>query len=264
MIGTIPRSLLDSDEPPSFAVINPRAGSVFVLTCDHASALIPRQLNQLGLAQEALARHIAFDLGAAEVTTQLAERLDGWAILQNYSRLVIDCNRPLQAADSIVATSDGTAIPGNQALQQEDILRRQATLFLPYHQRISDELDGRRQRSLPIVLVAIHSFTPMLAGRRRPWQAGILYHRDDRVARIMLQSLRAQDGAVIGDNEPYSMSDGTDFTIPVHGEQRGLPHVEVELRQDLTVSDESRSDWVERLAIALHQAEDELLSYCRP
>lgn len=262
---TQPRSLLlAAKEPQCFRVINASAGGNFVFTCDHASARIPLRLQNLGLTSADLARHIAWDLGAAEVTVALSEHLDAWAILQNYSRLVIDCNRPLAAPDSMVASSDGIRIPGNHALSDSDRAMRRDEIFQPYHSRITEQLDGRRSAGRPTLLVAVHSFTPVWEGRPRPWEAGVLYHRDPRVARILLEQLRAEHGAVIGDNEPYSLSDTTDFTIPVHGEQRRLPHVEVELRQDLIASAAGRANWVERLANALRCAEIKLLSYAVP
>ena len=242
-------ALLGPDDPPPFTVHRAHGASPFVLIADHAGQQIPARLGDLGLSRIELDRHIGWDIGIAGVAEKLSEKLDAFALLQTYSRLVIDCNRPLQAPGSIVAVSDGTRIAGNEGLDDEARTVRALEIFAPYHARITRELDRRSgQAEVAPVLVSLHSFTPTFAGFARPWHAGILYHRDSRLAHALLAALRGEPGLVVGDNEPYAVSDATDFAIPVHAEQRGLLHVELEIRQDLIADAQGQEEWAERLA----------------
>ena len=240
--------LLGSEDPAPFTVHKPHGSSPFVLVADHAGQQVPRKLGGLGLPQEELDRHIGWDIGIAGVTERLAGLLDAFSILQTYSRLVIDCNRPLDSASSIVSSSDGTVVPGNQDLQEPQRIARALEIFAPYHARITQELDLRSLQPQPPVLVAMHSFTPVFAGEARPWHVGVLYHRDTRLAHALLAALNAEPDLVVGDNQPYSNSDGSDFAVPVHGEQRGLLHVELEIRQDLIADAQGQAQWAQRLA----------------
>lgn len=240
--------LLGRDDPPPYTVHRAQGGSPFVLIADHAGQKIPVRLGDLGLPQAELDRHIGWDIGIAGLAERLSEKLDAFAILQSYSRLVIDCNRPPQAPGSIVAVSDGTRVPGNEGLDDKARKRRAMEIFDPYHARITHELDHRSGHPVAPVLVSLHSFTPTFAGFARPWHAGILYHRDTRLAHALLAALLAEPGLVVGDNEPYAVSDATDFAIPVHGEQRGLMHVELEIRQDLIADAQGQEEWAARLA----------------
>jgi predicted N-formylglutamate amidohydrolase len=245
--GLAAHGLLAPDEPPCFSVHREQGRSPFVLIADHAGQRVPRALRDLGLPQSELDRHIGWDIGIASVTRLLADALDAVAILQSYSRLVIDCNRPLGAPGSIVTVSDGTAVPANLGLRPADAAARAREIFVPYHRRIAAELDARQGASPP-VLIAMHSFTPVFGGVARPWHAGVLHHRDTRLARALLRALSEEPGLVVGDNQPYSVSDATDYAIPVHGEQRGLLHVELEIRQDLIADAHGQSQWAQRLA----------------
>lgn len=240
--------LLAPDEPAAWEVERPSGASPWLLLCDHAGRRIPRRLGTLGLDQTDLRRHIAWDIGAAEVTRRLSALLDATAVLQPYSRLVIDCNRPPGSADSIVTLSERTPIPGNAALGREDVLQREVAIFRPYHAQIRALLDARQARAQPCWLIAMHSFTPVYLDEARRWHAGLLYHRDARMAHALRDLLRREPGLVIGDNEPYSVSDDTDVAIPEYGEKRGLPHVELEIRQDLIDSEAGQQQWAERLA----------------
>ena len=245
--------LLGHDDPAPFTVYNPNGSSPFVLVGDHAGQQIPRQLGDLGLPQVELDRHIGWDIGIAGVTGQLAGLLDAFAILQTYSRLVIDCNRPLQAPGSITATSDGTVIPGNDGLDDARRKQRVDAIFAPYHARIESALDARARTGRPTILVAMHSFTPAMNGDARPWHAGVLYQRDARFAHALRDALHAEGDLVVGDNQPYSVSDATDYAIPVHAEARGLAHVELEIRQDLIADAAGQQAWAERLARLFRQ-----------
>ena len=243
-----PATLLGADDPAPFTVHRAHGDSPFVLIADHAGQRIPARLGDLGLAQAELDRHIGWDIGIAGLAERLSEKLDAFAILQTYSRLVIDCNRPLEAPGSIVAVSDGTAVPGNEGLDDDAKTARALEIFAPYHARITQELDRRSEETPAPVLISLHSFTPVFAGFVRPWHTGVLYHRDTRLAHALRDALRAEAGLVVGDNEPYAVSDTSDFAVPVHGEQRGLLHVELEIRQDLIADTAGQEEWAERLA----------------
>jgi predicted N-formylglutamate amidohydrolase len=246
--------LLEGDETDPVLVGRAEAASPFFLAVDHAGAIIPRRLGTLGLPESELQRHIAWDIGILGVTRPLSEVLDATFVAQLYSRLVIDCNRDPAVATSICEVSELTSIPGNQGLSERRRLVRREALFRPYHDRIGTLLDERAARGEETVLVSMHSFTPTFKGVARPWHAGVLYNRDARLGRILLDLLRAEGDLVVGDNEPYAVSDTTDYTIPVHGERRALPHVEIEIRQDLIASDEGQEAWALRLGRILPAA----------
>lgn len=248
---TSPQGLLAADEPAAAEVERAEGRSPFFIVCDHAGARIPRALGALGLTPADLGRHIAWDIGAAGVARRLSRMLDACAVLQNYSRLVIDCNRPPGAHGSIVTISETTPIPGNEALAERERERRVRAVFRPYHDRIRGLLDARKAAGRMTLLVSVHSFTPIYLGRSRPWHAGILYNRDARLAHATLAELRSHPGLVVGDNEPYAVSDFGDYAIPEYGEKRGLPHVEVEIRQDLVADRCGQERWARRLADAL-------------
>lgn len=255
-----PPVLLANDEPPPWQIENLDGHSPYLLLCDHAGNRIPRALGTLGLDQNALQRHIAWDIGAAALARNLAASLDATAILQPYSRLVIDCNRPPDSPDSIVALSEQTTIPGNRSLPADLAALRRSSIFDPYHASIVEHLDLRQRRSQPTLLVALHSFTPVYLGESRRWHAAVLYHRDARMAQMLARELRLETGLAVGENEPYSVSDETDFAIPRYGEARGLPHVELEIRQDLISEAEGQIAWAERLARMLLRIQSTLLS----
>ena len=246
--------LLAADEPPPFRVERENGRSPFVLICDHAGRRIPRALGTLGVADAELERHIAWDIGAGGLASRLAAILDAVLIAQTYSRLVIDCNRPLGAPTSITPRSERTEIPGNRDLTAEDAASRAREIFVPYHGRIEAELDRRAAVPRPSVLISVHSFTPVYDGFVRPWHIGMLYNRDARFAHALLDLIRADGRWIAGDNEPYSVSDGTDYAIPMHGERRGLPHVEIEVRQDLIADETGQSEWAARIAGWLERA----------
>jgi len=247
-------SLLAADEPLPFSIENASGASPFFLTCDHAGRRIPRSLGDLGLDESELQRHIAWDIGAAGVMSQLSRRLDAFAIAQTYSRLVIDCNRPFESPTLIALRSERTDIPGNANLSAAQRQQRIDEVFAPYHARIAVELDARRAAGRPTILVTVHSFTPVYHEVARPWQVGALYHRDTRLAHALLRVIREEGTWTVGDNEPYSVSDASDYAVPVYGEQRGLPHVELEIRQDLIADATGQAEWGERAAAWLLRA----------
>ena len=204
-----------------------------MLIGDHAGSAIPASLDQLGLPPEERRRHIAIDIGIEALGTRLSQRLDAPFIWQTYSRLVVDCNRRPDEAGWIAAISDHTAVPGNRDLDESDRQARHDAIYAPYHQAIGHALDRRADRQPPITLVSLHSFTPFMNGARRPWDIAVLHDgHNDAFARKVLQFLQADGSWVVGDNEPYRM-DAVDHTIPHHAFARGLPYIELEMRQDL-------------------------------
>ena len=223
---------------------NPGAVSPFLLLGDHAGKRVPRALDQLGLPDSEIERHIGWDIGVAGLGVALGDRLGATFIHQVYSRLVIDCNRRPGAPDSIPPVSDGTVVPGNA---EPDAASRAAAIHAPYQQGIADELDRRAAAGLSTILVSLHSFTPAMRGVQRPWHIGFLYDAgDNRFARAAMASFRTDAGLTVGDNEPYSM-DTIDFTIPQHAYPRVLPYVEIEIRQDLLATQAGITQWAERL-----------------
>ena len=252
--------LLDDDEPPAVTVEREAGISPFVIAVDHASNRIPRRLGDLGLPESERQRHIAWDIGAAAVGRGLSEALDAACVLQNYSRLVVDCNRSPNVTSSVPVVSESTPIPGNRDLGSAERLARIQEILDPYQDRIAELLDARDGARRPSVLIALHSFTPVFLGEARPWHIGLLYNRDARLAHALMALLAQRRDLVIGDNEPYAVSDETDYTIPVHGEQRGLIHVEIEIRQDLIAVPEGQAEWTGRLAKLLPRALDRVIA----
>lgn len=214
-------------------ILAPQAAAPLVLVCDHASNHFPPDLLFLGLPEEQRRRHIAWDIGAAEVCRQLSRRLAATAVLGGVSRLVIDCNRALGHPASICPFSDGTPVPGNQNLSAEATARRARLYFHPYHQAVASQLRRVEQAGAVAAVVAIHSFTPRMNGFHRPWHVGVLWDRDPRLAVPLMQSLARRDGLCVGDNQPYSGRDDVNHTIRTHGADPGRPHVSIEIRQDL-------------------------------
>ncbi len=247
--------LLGVEEPPPFSEWGCEARSSFVIVVDHASRYIPRRLQDLGLPPAELERHIAWDIGSLAVARNVATELDARLIAQNYSRLVIDCNRDPAADSSIVAMSEWTEIPGNRSLSAAEIAARRSEIFEPYHNHLRSVLDKRAAAGRATILIAQHSMTHEFKGERRPMHAAILYNRDRRFAALVLDQLRADATLTVGDNEPYRVSDATDYTIPRHAEARGLPHVEIEIRQDLIRDATGQRAWAHRIAAALRHAE---------
>lgn len=243
--------LLAADEPSPVIVLNEGAASPFLLLGDHAGQAIPRALGDLGLGAAERAQHIALDIGVAGLGERLSAALDATFIQQRYSRLVIDCNRHPGAEASILEVSDGVMIPGNQGLGAAETAARVAEIYQPYQDAIALTLDQRKGRRT--VLVALHSFTPAMQGRDRPWRLGVLHRGDSPFSMALLARLRAELGEAVGDNEPYRM-DETDNTVPLHADARGLDYLELEVRQDLLATPQAQSDMAEWLAPRLAAA----------
>jgi predicted N-formylglutamate amidohydrolase len=246
-------SLLEPDEPQPAHVERADSDAPFVFACDHAGRRMPRALGDLGLAPEHFERHIAYDIGIEPVARRLAAAFDGPLVAQTYSRLVIDCNRPTHVAASIPTISEATPIPGNEGISEAEREARIAALFRPYHDTLEGILAARKRERVPTVLIALHSFTPIYHGTSRPWRLGLLYNRDPRLAGALLRILNDDAAPDIGDKLPYAVDDATDYTLPVHGERRGLLHVGFEIRQDLIGDPAGQSAWADSLELLLRR-----------
>ncbi|WP_018182952.1 N-formylglutamate amidohydrolase [Kaistia granuli] len=248
--------LLGPDDPEPVGLRNPGGASPFVLICDHAGNAVPSMLDGLELERAELDRHIGIDIGIHGVSERLADRLDAPLVFQRYSRLVVECNRRTTSPDSIALVSDGTVIPGNAGLSDEARALRLREIAEPYHRQIVAILDARTEAGIPTILVSMHSFTPSLRARPfdRPWHVGLCYGADTRFTLPVLAELDEEEGVVVGRNEPYGVDMAKDYSIPVHGEERGLPYVEFEIRQDLIAGAEGQAEWAERLERVLSQA----------
>ncbi len=253
-----PRTLFSDTDPAPVRVLRPDGASDFFLTADHAGRAVPRSLGDLGVLQREWERHIAWDIGIAAVTERLSLALDAVAVLQTYSRLVIDCNRRPDWDSAIPVISEHTEIPGNRDLSEAEREARRREIFDPYHQQIAALLARRMVAGRRTILVAMHSFTPVFKGETRNVEIGVLYNRDARLASIMLDLFRAEGDLAVGDNAPYAITDTSDYTVPTHGEARGLPHVEIEIRQDLIADAAGQVAWVARLARLLPLADARL------
>lgn len=240
-------------------IVNESGRTPVVLTCEHGGREVPRSLGDLGIAPAEMDRHIAYDIGAAELALAISERLDAPLVLQSYSRLVIDCNRPLHAPDCIPHVSDGTHIPANHDLTQADRGARYDAIHEPFHDVVADLIDRRGAGAA--MLLAVHSFTPVLAGAPRRCHAGLLFNRDPRASHLMMAALEAAEtGLTIAFNEPYSVDDLTDYTIPFHGERRGIPHGLVEIRNDQLADADGHHRWADLIANAVSHAVANLFS----
>ncbi len=240
--------LLGRNDPAPFVVLQEGGRAPVLIVCDHASRAFPQALDRLGVPELPSWQHIAWDIGAGELARGLAHALDAPAVLAGYSRLVVDCNRSPDDEEAFRQESDGWTIPGNLHLTEYDRRVRLASFFDPYHECIEAMLAGfRRGGTVPLVF-AVHSFSPTLAGQDRPWHVGVLWDHDEANARRLLEGLRVQPGLVIGDNEPYSGKHPANYTIDHHAMAHGLPHLCIEVRQDLLSSPAGIERWVRLLA----------------
>ncbi|MDH3763776.1 MAG: N-formylglutamate amidohydrolase [Gammaproteobacteria bacterium] len=250
-------SMIGPGDPPPYTVINEQGQAKVLLVGDHVSNTMPKMLGNLGLDATALEQHIAYDIGTRKLVNHLSEHLDAPAVLAGYSRLVVDLNRSLEDPSVMPEISDDTIIPGNQNMTQEHRNQRIHSFYTPYRKAIDGMLHGFRERKVVPAFIAIHSFTPEMAGFARPWHAGILWDKDPRIPLSLMQNLRAHpDGFNIGDNEPYSGKHPADYTIDHHAEASGIPHVSIEIRQDLVDTE----DGAERWATILHDALRDVLA----
>lgn len=243
--------LLAIDEPPPYAVVNPDGASPYMLLCEHASNRIPRALGDLGLPEAERRRHIAWDIGVSALSQHLSRALDAPLFMTNYSRLVIDCNRPLAAPSAIPQTSETTDIPGNLDLTEAEKQQRIDTLFTPFADAVARRLDRLQADGKRPLVVGIHSFTPVYFGKQRPWHAGILHGEATGFGRTLVRELQNEASLTIGDNEPYNIHPDEDYTVPVHADARGLPGALIEVRHDLIDTLSGVGEWGDRLTRCL-------------
>ena len=229
-------------------IVNRQGASPYVLVCEHASNAVPARFGTLGLDATELSRHIAWDPGALPVAERMAALLGAVLVRSCVSRLVIDCNRPLDAPDLVPAISEATVVPGNAGLSAIDREQRIALSWRPFHAAVEDVIAERIARRLETRLVSIHSFTPVYHGRNRPWQIGIIHDDDGRLAKPLIAALEDVEGVNVGINEPYSPADRVYFTHERHARPRGLPCVMIEIRNDEIGDEGGQRRWAGRLA----------------
>ena len=237
----------------SFVIYNKSLQSAVVVLCEHASNTIPLKYNGLGLTHDHLQEHYAWDIGAKETALLLAERLNCPLVYANYSRLLLDLNRPVQAHDSIVTEGEGIDIPGNLSLDDLELQRRHA-IYAPFHEAVENLITSHREAGLRPTIISIHSFTPVYHGKKRPWHIGVLSQHDRRLADTLLNIFRADLNLCVGDNQPYAPADGVYHSMEKHGEANGLPCVMLEIRNDLIADSQSQIDWAERIAQAIESS----------
>ncbi|WP_350335214.1 N-formylglutamate amidohydrolase [Coralliovum pocilloporae] len=227
-----------------------------LLLCDHASNRVPDHLGTLGLSETDLARHIGYDIGVDALTRHLSSRFGAPAVLTRYTRLLIDPNRGEDDPTLIMRIADGAKIPGNSALTQVERSERIESYYRPYHDAVSDLIDRMIASGRPPVIVSVHSFTDNWKGTPRPWEVGILWDKDPRLAVPMIRALEADETLTVGDNEPYDGALKNDCLYK-HGTARGLAHALIEVRQDLIGDQEGIAQWADRLGHVIDKVLDE-------
>ena len=246
--------LLGPADPPSFSVHNSAGKAPLLLLCDHASKAVPKALGDLGISAGELNRHIGWDPGALDAAIELAGILDAPLVASGFSRLVIDCNRWPGGEGSTPEVSDGTRIPANHALTQEQVDARAEACFWPYHREVDNQLDRMTVGDRKICLLVMHSFTPVMKGFVRPWHLGVLWNDDPRLPEPLLAELRRDTSVVTGDNEPYSARDPFEYTLAAHAKPRNIPYCSLEVRQDLILTSDTARAWGRRLAEPIRAA----------
>ena len=246
-------SLIGPGDPPPVSVHNDTGSAKVLVVCDHASRAIPQAMNQLGVADWVLDRHVAWDIGAAAAARALADALDAPAILSGYSRLIVDLNRTLDDITAFVQVSDGVAIPANLDLTDDEKRRRVESFYEPYHAAIAARLEAYQARGITPAVISVHSCTPVFDRVVRQWHVGVMWDKDPRIAAPLIERLSGLDSLCVGDNEPYSGRHPHDFTLDHHAEAAGFPHVGIEVRQDLVATEDGARTWGNLLARALKE-----------
>ena len=244
-------ALLQDDEESPFIAVNEEGRAPYVLICEHASRLIPKRLGTLGLTEAERQSHIAWDIGAENVARLLSRLINAPLLLQRYSRLAYDCNRPPESPDAVPELSELTLIPGNRKLAGEDRLARVREIYRPFHDGVSLVLDRRAAAGRRSLLISIHSFTPVYRGKARSVELGILHDRDISLSAKLIKSFPNIDARL---NEPYGPKDGVLHTLNMHGFARGLQHAMIEIRNDLVAAERGQDEWAQRLSVPLIQA----------
>lgn len=248
--------LLQPDEPHPAIAERRKGRSSFVIAVDHAGHRIPARLNDLGLPPAELRKHVAWDIGALDVARKISATLDAPVVAQEYSRLVIDCNREPGTESSIPTMTEWSQVVGNVGLSSGEITARRKEIFEPYHLCLTTLLDERKTAGRPTILIALHTMTDVFNGLPREMHAAVLYHQDRRFARVVLKMLRRKAQLSVAENDPYKVH-ANHYTIPRHAERRGLPYVSIEIRQDLVTDEVGQVQWAKELSAALQDAERE-------
>jgi predicted N-formylglutamate amidohydrolase len=243
-------TLLAGEDGPAIRV-NESGRSQYVLICEHAANRIPASLGTLGLSASDLTAHIAWDIGAERVARRLSRLIDAPLVLQRYSRLVYDCNRPPESPGAMPEVSEVTPVPGNRHLSAEQKLARTREIYRPFHADVADLLDMRAAAGTKSRVVSIHSFTPVYKGKERRVEIGVLHDRDTSLSVKLIKSFGNFDARL---NEPYGPEDGVLHTLNLHAAPRGLPHAMIEIRNDLIANERGQDEWAQRLSVALIQA----------
>lgn len=238
---------------PAYEVINSQGAFPLLLVCEHASNNVMPEYASLGLAQSELDRHIGHDIGTLQVVSELALLLDAPAVVCNHSRLFVDCNRSPLDPTWMCEESDGVMIPGNQSIDADEKGRRAALVFNPFHRKVEELLDTSRIKKRPVNLIAIHSFTPVLAGNPRPWDVGVIW-RDERLATPLLKALEAQGNIRVGDNRPYDGTEFCGYTLERHADPYQTPALAIEIRQDHIGDINGALHWANLLATCIRSA----------
>jgi predicted N-formylglutamate amidohydrolase len=254
--------LIGPGDPPPYMTYNDHGRAPVLLVCDHASPFFPASMNQLGLADWVIERHVAWDIGSDKLSRFLADELDAQLVLAGFSRLIVDPNRQPDDPSAFPAVSDGVAIPGNLDLSDQQKADRVRSFFKPYHDKISERLNGFLERGIVPAMIAVHTCTPVFDRVVRPWHIGVMWDKDERIPVPLIRHFNAIDDICIGDNEPYSGKHPHDFTIDFHAEPAGLPHVGFEVRQDLVADDEGARRWARILADGLRPILAQESLYC--
>ena len=254
--------MTESGRTAPFTTYNDDAPAPVLLVADHASRHIPEDMHQLGLADWVLEKHVAWDIGSDELARSLAKELDAPLILAGFSRLIIDPNRNPESRSSIAEISDGIAIPGNMDLDERQKAQRIKSFFQPYHDRIAQQLATFAANGIVPAMISVHTCSPVFDRVVRPWHIGIMWDKDPRIPVPFMQRLASMEGICIGDNEPYSGRHPHDFTIDHHAEAAGLPHVGIEVRQDLVAATDGAREWAGILANALREILAQPDLYC--
>ena len=246
------QQLLGPDDPPACSVHNADGKAPLLLLCDHASKAVPKALGSLGISDHELSRHIGWDIGGLDAAIELSRVLDAPLVSSGYSRLVIDCNRWPGGEGSTPEVSDGTPVPANRGLTEEQVQARAEACFWPYHREVDRQLDRMIAGGRKVGMLVMHSFTPRMNGFERPWHVGVLWNDDPRLPEPLLAALRRDSSLVVGDNEPYSARAAYEYTLTAHA--RALPHCSLEVRQDLIATPGEARAWGRRLAPSIDVA----------
>jgi predicted N-formylglutamate amidohydrolase len=243
---------------PVVVTENPDGSGPFVILCDHASNRVPAEYEPIGLSSDVLASHIAWDPGALGVARHLSARLDAPLVWPDVSRLILDCNRPAESNTLIVAETERGPVNANRGLIQNERTRRLSRIHAPYHDAIDACLRRRAFDGRPTALIAIHSFAPVFFGKARPWQIGIVFGDDRRLADILIYDLQSDPALTVGVNQPYSPADQVYYTVERHAAPGQLPAAMIEIRNDEIADATGQRIWAERLARSLAAAERDL------